>query len=110
MVGELNAEPFPVFVEIAGGIASYNTIADQPKRYARNPELLTPCFCNCEASHGKRECRTDAVEQVSGLAVATTFSGAVTCKAWKSWQWQDGFDGVEDSRIEAVETSWARYE
>lgn len=110
MVGEFNAEPFPVFVKITGGVASYNTIADQPKRYARNPELLTPCFGNCEAGHGKRECRTDAVEQVSRLAVATTCSAAVTCKAWKSWQRQDCFDGVEDSRIKACETSWARYE
>lgn len=97
MVGELNAEPIPVSVEIAGGVASYNTIADQPKRYAWNPELLTPCFGNSEAGHGKRECRTDAIQQVSRLAVATTCSGAVTCHAGKSWQWQDGFDGMEDS-------------
>lgn len=110
MVGELNAEPVPVFVKITGGVASYNTIADQPKRYAGNPELLTPCFGNCQAGHGKRECRIEPFEQVGRLAVATACSGAVTSETWKFWQWQDGFDGVKDSRIKACETSWARYE
>lgn len=110
MVGKLNAQPVPVFVKITGDVASYNTIADQPKRYARNPELLTPCFGNCEAGHGKRECRTDAVEQVSRLAVATACSGAITSETRKSGQWQDGFDGAEDSRFKACETSRAWYD